>query len=216
MDKESLKDFINRMRVTLTNATSNEKIAAGVALFGYDAAKIAEGVALLDALVALTDQQMDEYAEQYAATNAANAAWEKADTQLGIDRAIAKRLFVKDVLAQGKLLLKDKKPERRGDWLLFASHFYSRLLENPTWLAQMGQYGRSQTILTQGLSLVKEVETLTAVQQDETAEAQAATKARDEIWGQARVWLATFLEIATFALADDPQLLESFQKVVPS
>lgn len=214
--RESVQEFIIRMGDILANANHNDKINAAIALFGYDASKLAEGQALLDALVDLTSRQVDEYAEQYAATSAANQAWETADKALEVNRAIAKRLFAKDKLAQGKLLLKDAKPTKQAEWVFFASHFYTRLLENGAWLGEMGQFGRTTAVLTQGLALVEEAQRLFGVQQDEMAEAQTATQARDAAWGQARAWLGAFLEVAVFALADEPQLLEAFHKVIPS
>ncbi len=214
--RESLPQFIDHLRTVLDNTSANAEINAGMLAFGYDAEKMQEGQALLDALIAADETQVKEYADQYAATNALQQAQDAVDQTYGVHRAIAKRLFPANTQAYRELLLNKRKARRRADWLRQATIFYSRLLANPEWIDQMATFGQTQAVLQAAQTALDNVANLDSVQQKETAEAQQATRARDEIWNEARVWLSTFLEVANFALQDNPQLIEAFKIVEPS
>jgi hypothetical protein len=129
---------------------------------------------------------------------------------------LAKRLFAKNTQAQRELLLTEKKPLARAAWLRQADIFYTRLLATPAFITEMGTFGQTQVSLAAAQTAVAQVASLDSSQQKEIGEAQQATQQRDEIWAEARVWLVTLLEVARFALADQPQLLESLEIVEPS
>ena len=212
--QESLADFLRRMQILLDNIEGNATIAASMAAFGYDAARIQEGRGLLDGLNAADRVQVKEYAEQYAATEAVRQAWEQADQLYGLHRALAKRVFKGDVHAERTLLLNGAKSRTRSVWLREAGLFYDGLLASPEWVTAMGTFGQTQAGFEAAQTAVLAVKSLDGVQQDETGEAQKATLIRDEAWAEARVWVVTATEVARFALADDPQLLESLNVVV--
>ncbi|MCB8920346.1 MAG: hypothetical protein H6662_02070 [Ardenticatenaceae bacterium] len=214
--KLPLADFLSHMRTVLDNVTSSADLGAAMAAFGYDAARLQEGQTLLDDLIAADVTQVKEYADQYAATVAINQAQEDADKTYGLHRALAKRLFSGNKQAQRELLLSEPKPTRRAEWLRQANIFYTRLLATPAFVTEMGKFGQTQVILEGAATAVTAIAALDSSQQKETAEAQEATRQRDDIWSQARVWLVTLTEVAQFALADQPQLLEALDVVKPS
>jgi hypothetical protein len=214
--KESLADFSNRMRSVLDNITLSDNISTSLAAFGYDAARLQEGQTLLADLTAADAEQVKEYADQYAATVAVNTALEEADKAYGLHRALAKRLFSKNTQAKRELLLNERRPDRRADWLRQAGIFYTRLLATPAFVTEMGKFGQTAAGLTAAQTAVASLASLDSNQQKETAEAQEATRQRDEIWAEARVWLVTLLEVSRYALADQPQLLESLGLVTLS
>jgi hypothetical protein len=212
-ERESLADFSSRMRTVLDSISANDDISTALAAFGYDAVRLQEGQTLLDDLTTADSQQVKEYADQYAATAAVNEALETADKTYGLHRALAKRLFAKNTQAQRELLLTEKKPLARAAWLRQADIFYTRLLATPAFITELGTFGQTQVSLAAAQTAVAQVASLDSSQQKEIGEAQQATQQRDEIWAEARVWLVTLLEVARFALADQPQLLESLEIV---
>ncbi len=214
--KESLADFMSRMRVLLDNIGGNATIAAAMAQFGYDAIRLQEGRTLLEELSDAGKVQVKEYSDQYAATEAVMQAWEEADKLYGLHRALAKRVFKSDQHAMRGLLLTEKKPRRRADWVWQAEVFYDRLLQSPEWVTAMGTFGLTQLGLEAAQTAVLNVKTLHSTQQDETGEAQEATLLRDEIWAETRVWVVTAIEVAQFALEGHPQLIESLGVVESS
>lgn len=213
---ESLADFLNRTQVLLDNMERNGIIAAAMLPFGYDAIRIQEGRALLDGLNTADKEQVAEYADQYAATEAVMQAWEQAGEMYGLHRALAKRVFKGDKHAQRGLLLNERVPRKRSDWMRQADVFYDGLLGSPERVAAMGMFGQTQLGFEAGQAAVTAVKSLDGIQQDEIGEAQKATLTRDTIWAEARVWVVTAIEVAGFALTDDPQLMESLGVVVES
>ncbi len=212
--QESLADFINRMQVLLDNMERNSVIAASMSAFGYDAARIQEGRSQLEGLIAAEKTQVKEYSEQYAATEAVVQAWEETNKLYGLHRALAKRVFKGDKQARRALLLNERLPRKRSDWLLQAEVFYDGLLGSPERVAAMGTFGQTQAGFETAKTAVISIKSLHSIQQDEIGEAQKATLDRDTLWVQARVWVVTAIEVAGYALADDPQLLESLGVVV--
>jgi hypothetical protein len=210
----NLGQFQARMNTVLSNIQNQPEIAAALASFGYDAPKLAEGQEMLAELLRLDASQVKEYGEQYSATQAVNQAWETADGQYEMHRTIAKRLFKGQDMAERGLLLTERKPRTRPDWVRQATIFYQNLLGNAQWVMHMGRFGRTQAELQLALAAVQQVQRLEATQTKELGEAQAATEARDDQWAACRAWLAGLMEVAEFALLGRPQLLESLQKTV--
>ena len=215
-NNETLADFMNRMRLVLDNTASNPTIAVAMAAFSYDVLRMQEGQVILDRLTAAHSDQIKEYAEQFAATDAVNQAWEAADQTYGLHRALGKRLFATDTLPYRQLLLNEQKERRRPDWLIQAGGFYTRLLDMPEWVTAMGTFGQTQLMLESAQTAVNNITTLDSDQEKEISEAQAATRQRDDLHAEARVWLATAVEVAHYALTDNPQLIEAFDVVEPS
>jgi len=214
--REKLSTFINRFRIAVVNAQSNAEISAAMGLFGYDALMFAEGQALLDRLIALSQQQQTEQAEKLAATESLNTAWQAANQRYGVHRSIAKRVFKDNGLAWNKLTLNEQKAASRIEGIQQAALFYKNLLGDASLMQAMTKFGQTQAILEAAEQAIQEVVNLMALQKKESAEAQIATQTRDEVWAESKTWLATMLEIARYALVDNPQLIEALGVVEPS
>lgn len=78
--KNTLGDFLQETRVLMGNSQTLPDVAGALAEFGYDAARWAEGTALLQSAETLVLAQKKEYGEQYEATEAVQAAWAAADS----------------------------------------------------------------------------------------------------------------------------------------
>lgn len=214
--RESLPKFIEHLQLTLDNLQNNAEISAAMTAFGYTAERIQEGQNLLENLKAADETQVKEYADQYAATDALTQAQEDLDKTYSVHRAIAKRLFPANTQASRELLLNKPKPRPRAEWMRQANIFYSRLLSSPAWVTEMGTFGQTQAGFEAAQIALNNIANLDSAQQKETAEAQEATRVRNELWTAARVWLSTVLEVARFALTDKPQLIEAFNVIEPS
>lgn len=105
--------------------------------FGYDAAALAEGQALLDAARGLYDAQIKEYGEQHAATQAFGEATKAADKVYAAHRRLAKIAFKNDSQRKTDLHLNERKPEAFNPWYEQARHFYTALLADTDAQAQL-------------------------------------------------------------------------------
>ncbi|MCA9981249.1 MAG: hypothetical protein KDD89_10450 [Anaerolineales bacterium] len=208
MDSKVRNVSLNSARVAITNAQADPQVQANLALFGYDAAKLTEGSALLSEAETLTQQQAAEYGEQFAASEAVRTAWAEAKLAYGRSLKVARVAFRQDAQAQAALLLNGTRKESLSGWLQQATTFYANLLADARLVGGMGQFGYDEAKLTAEQGLVTAVQSLDAAQEREKGEAQAATKARDGKLDDLAEWLADFREIAAVALADEPQQLE--------
>ena len=86
----SFSDFFTEAAMVLTNAREHPEIAAALDAFGYDAATLQAGQALLDTARDLYDAQIKEYGEQHAATQAFLDASGRADKAYAAHRRLAK------------------------------------------------------------------------------------------------------------------------------
>jgi hypothetical protein len=77
--KKPKDDFIQESLYLIGNAKADREIAASIAEFGYDEAKLSEGEAHIARLVELASNQRVEYGQRYDATQAASESWKKAE-----------------------------------------------------------------------------------------------------------------------------------------
>ncbi|MCB8922655.1 MAG: hypothetical protein H6662_13795 [Ardenticatenaceae bacterium] len=202
-------------QVAIHNAQSMEQVAAALAPFGYDAARLQAAEGLLEETRTAVGVQALAYGEQYEATAVLRAAREEANRVYMNAVKIARIAFRQDVQARATLRLAGRREQGLAGWLAQATMFYQNLLDSPTLLAGMRPFGYDEAQLAGELALVRAVETANQRQKAAKGAAQAATQARDEKLRALRVWLSDFWVIAPIALADHSQLMESLGKVVP-
>ena len=124
----SLSNFFAEATTMLSNAQEHPEISAALEAFGYDAAVLQEGQALLDAARSLHDAQIKEYGEQHAATQALGDATKAADKVYAAHRRLAKVAFKSDAQRKTDLHLNERKPEAFNPWYEQARYFYTALL----------------------------------------------------------------------------------------
>jgi hypothetical protein len=212
----SLSDFFAEATVLLTNAQEHADIAAALEAYGYDAATLAEGQALLDTARDLYDAQIREYGEQHAATQAFVDASEAADKVYGDHRRLAKLAFKSDAQRQTDLHLNEHKPRAFNPWYQQARHFYTALLADSEAQTALARFNVTADDLSAAQAQVEGVASLNNAQEQEKGEAQAATQERDAAIEALDDWLADFRVVARIALEDDPQLMEALHMgVIP-
>ena len=205
----SLSDFFAEATVLLTNAQEHAEIAAALDAYGYDAATLAEGQALLDTARDLYDAQIREYGEQHAATQAFVDASKSADKAYGDHRRLAKLAFKNDAQRQTDLHLNERKPRAFSPWYQQARHFYTALLADSDAQTALARFNVTADDLNAAQAQVEGTAALNNAQEQEKGEAQAATQERDAAIEALDEWLADFRVVARIALADDPQLMEA-------
>jgi len=207
----SLSDFFAEATTLLANAQEHPEISAALDAFGYDAAALAEGQALLDAARGLYDSQIKEYGEQHAATQALVDATKAADKPYAAHRRLAKIAFKSDPQRKTDLHLNERKPEAFNPWYEQARHFYTALLADTEAQTQLARYKITAEDLSAAQAQVEQVSTLKNTQEQEKGEAQEATKKRDSAIEALDDWLGDFRVVARIALEDTPQLIEALK-----
>ena len=207
----NLPNFLTEAATILANAQGHPEIAAALDAFGYDAAVLQEGQALLDAARSLHDAQIKEYGEQHAATQAFTEAVEKADKAYAAHRRLAKITFKGDAQRNTDLHLNERKPRAFNPWYEQARHFYTALLADTEAQTQLAKFKITLEALQAAQSQVEQALSLKNAQEQEKGEAQEATQKRNAAIEALDEWLADFKIVARIALEDTPQLLEALK-----
>jgi len=207
--KNTLGDFLQETRILIGNSQTLPDVAGALAEFGYDAARWAEGTALLQAAETLVLAQKKEYGEQYEATEAAQAAWAAADSAYTKTLKVARLVFADDVQATTALKLSGTRKATLAGWLDQALFFYGNLAAQPNLTTKMGKYGYTVDKIRAEKALVEALQTKVQVQAKETGEAQQATVTRDAAVKKLDQWVGELRAILKVALGDKPQVLET-------
>jgi len=205
---DRIDDQINDARVALDNAQTDADLQAGLGAYGYDAAALAEGAALLGAAEEAQQARAQEYGEQYDATDAYDAARETADALYGPHLTLARVAFRTDRDAQSALSLNGRRRKSTSGWLGQAQQFYANVLDGAAYQAGMGRFNVTAADLEAGRDAVDAVARANADQEREKGEAQKATETRDRALDALDDWMADFREVARVAFRDDRQQLE--------
>lgn len=205
----SMSAFFTGATTILTNVQNQAAIAAALDAFGYDAAAIQEGLALLNTARGLYDVQIREYGEQHAATQAFETACSQADKAYAAHRNLAKIAFKADAQRQTDLHLNDRKPQAYAPWYEQARHFYTAVLADTAAQTTLAKYKVTLESLQAAQTQLEMTSTLKSAQEKEKGEAQDATQQRDAALAALDTWLADFKVVARIALQDTPQLLEA-------
>lgn len=201
-------DLFARARVSLTNGRDLSEVQTAIAPFGYDVARLNEGVALLDAAETASLGQVAEYAEQYAATSDLAerlAAWRAAYMRhLGLAR-----LRFREDPRRGRLGLDGERRDDAAGLLMQGRLFYEGLRDDATLGAQMAVWTLTPDAVAKGLADAEAVEAARVAQVKEMGEAEVATRLRDDAVARLRGFLRDYEGLARLALADAPQLRET-------
>ncbi len=207
--KHKFSDFFANATIIFDNSQSNPDIAAALDAFGYDAAAIKEGQALLNTARSLYDAQIKEYGEQHAATQAFLEASKQADKTYAAHRRLAKIAFKKDAQRKTDFHLNERKPQAFNPWYDQARHFYTALLADTEAQTKLARYKITLEVLQAAQSQVEQTFALNSAQEREKGEAQDTTQQRNVAIEALDEWLSEFKVIARIALEDSRQLLES-------
>ena len=200
---------LNEAEMFISNAMAVPEIREAYAQAHRKEAYFQEGQDLLDQAQLLTQQQVDEYGDQYEATLALEAAREKAGEVYMRHLQMARLLFRNDANAQQDLLMSGDRKRALPTWITQAQTFYDNLLTDPALMDVMAAFGVGEDELQSGRELVNEVARAQKTQNAEESEAQEATLRRDEALDALAEWMILSRGLAPILLADQPQKLEA-------
>jgi hypothetical protein len=213
---QPISERITAAQVALDNAASDPVLQEALVPFGYDAERLAEGRALLDAAQAAQETMTAEYGDQYEATDALQAAFETADTTYMRHLKVARVALQNERGAAQALALTGRRKRTISGWLDQARQFYDNALGDEAVLAALGRFGITPEALEAARVEIDAVAAANAAQEREKGEAQDATEARDQAMDALDAWMSDFRAIARIALEDRPQQLEKLGIQAPS
>ena len=209
----SIPELVDKARTMFQNAATDAEIMGLLAPFGYDAADLDAALDLVEDVEDLDATQAEEYADQYEATAAANAAVAALEAKWVRHRKLARATLQRGSEDYRALGLRGTVPDDDARAVHQAEQFYRVLTIEP---ARLTGLRFTAAEVAEGLALADAAHDAMAAQQDETGEAQRATRLRDDQVAVLRATAHEFAEVAKVALEDHPQLREKLGLKEPS
>lgn len=208
MNGKIIAKKLHEVQSSISGVKNYPEISEMLSQFGYNEGKMAEGQAKLDKTKALMAQQVDNYGDQYGATEQVIKNREKAYANYMVLVKIMRVAFKGDVDALTSFMAIGQRSRSLSGWLREAQIAYTNLLNNSVSLEILEKYGITQERITDGLQQVQEIETLYSKQLEKKGEAQQSTLERDRAFDDLTNWYSDFRAVARIALYEKPQLLE--------
>lgn len=201
----TIDEKINRMKITFNNATL-PGIYETMETVGYTTEKLTTLNTELTTLERLHQARNTEQAEQQAESAKFDATYTEVDTLFTTHRKLTKILFKTDVHAQVALQLTGSVPMAFASWLQHVQSYYNLLSSNTEIKPKVANIGITEAQINKQLQTLKQLEALRDSRKKETAEAQAATDARDKAFDHLYPQYSDYIKYAKVLLPNNQQL----------
>lgn len=176
---DTMPESIAKMKLAFGNATLPE-IFAALVVVGYTAEKLAGINEELTGLDKLCQAQVKEYADQDQEQERLNNKRDEVGSVFIRHRGMARILFKGDVHAWVALQLHTDIPKAFSAWMQMVTNFYAQFAANPAMQQKANTIGLTAEVIASQQQGIEAVQKLKESLRSETAEAQAATEARDK------------------------------------
>ena len=210
--RESMAVTVVKMKMAFTNAQLPILLPSLLPV-GYTAESLQADYAEVEALETLMQKQRTETQEQLIESTRFEDS-RKAIHQIYVkDRGLCRILFKNDVQAQVELDLRGRVSEAYGNWLKEVKGFYTRISNSERLKTEVAKISMKPADLEAQLNAIVALEAIKNNQKKETAEAQAATEARDLKFDEMYAKYATLVKYSKILLGND-QAIEALGIVV--
>ena len=209
---DNMADTVVKMKMAFTNAQLPTVLPSLIPV-GYTAESLQADYAEVEALEVLMQKQRTETQEQLIESTRFEDS-RKAIHQIYVkDRGLCRILFKNDVHAQVELDLRGNVSQAYGNWLKEVKGFYTRINNSERLKAEVAKISMKPADLEAQLNAIVALEAIKNNQKKETAEAQAATEARDLKFDEMYAKYATLVKYSKILLGND-QAIEALGIVV--
>jgi hypothetical protein len=175
---------------------------------GFGADKISAAISDHGNVTSLIYKQLSDYGEQHEATADYNNAFSLANKPYLRTLKISKIYLGDNPHAVTALQMSGDRDQSFSGWYKQTDGFYSNILDNQKFLNKVAEAGVTVEKLTAEYELVKAVKEASKKQDNESGQAQQATKIRDKAIDKFFKWINKFYKMAHIALEENPQWKE--------
>ena len=204
-DYQTLQESVSQMKLAFTNA-SMPGIYEVLLTVGYTQEKLNAMLAKVGVVEERMLDKTKEDADQVAEQDHFDLQKDTIHSAFITHRSLAKVLLKNDVHASVSLQLNGNTPKAYTDWKDMISNFYTQIGNQPALLAKTSTIGITAAVATAQLSAIAALEATKSTLKQETAEAQAATQARDQAFDDIHPQYIEYVKYARILLADSPLL----------
>lgn len=208
MSIASIASFIESSKILIENAKALPEISTALAGYGYDEARLAEGLRLWSEADALVRKQIKEYGEQHQANADSERARAEFEAIYMKSLKVARVAFSEDALASGSLKLYGPRKQSAVGQIDQAATFYANLLADRKLAAKMKRFGYDEAKLRAESALLESLRSKLQAKAKETGEAQAATVERDGKLRALDAWVSDLRAICKVAFYGSREELE--------
>ena len=211
MPKQSQNVVLDEAYLAITNALNIPELRGPLSRYGYDEARLRDGLTYHTTVKQLTQQR-----EQATRTARETVALyqESKDRLLDLfqtHRDTARLAFKREPAYTDYLKLTQRRKRATTDMLAQAETFY---LNVP--VAMMEKYRVPRKELNEAAKLVTQVRDLRALRNHTQGQVQSLTQSRLRALEALQTWMRRFLTVAKVALEENPQYLEALNQTVAS
>lgn len=207
---------LEQSRIALENAITNPQIAASLNEVGYGKAKLQEGKALLKKAQTAYDANKKEDVEASLAYTRFDGKKKELENEYRAHRKRAKVIFEDNPDILLRLDIHRATPTTYLSWMDSIKQFYTEATTDEAIKTALKTLKVKEDDLLVALGMIPQIEELRKAYLNEKGESQDATKVKDTALKDLDKWMRTFFSIASIALEDNPQLMESLSKLVKS
>jgi hypothetical protein len=207
---------LEQYRVSLENVKKQPTISSILGEYGYTPEVIAVGEGLYagTSLVYKLNKTEDDE------TTATYAVFSEKKTGLSglykVHRRKAKVAFRKDPVVLQLLAVNGSQPRVYVKWMENVKKFYAEISNSEGLKGKLLIFKVTEEEVAQATNLIIETEAARAEYLREVGESEDMTQQKDAAFSTLEDWMSEFYAVATVALEDHPQLLESLGKSIKS
>lgn len=202
----TIADEIEEAQVLIRNATQHPVIKKKLSEYGYNAQKMQAGITLLNQVQLLQQVKKDQYLSRQQISHMLQAHEATMRRHFREHRTIARCTFSEDPGTLQRLGLHRPIATRKPVWRAQVAEFYQELLRTPD---PVNRYGLTKAHIEQAQAMIEAIAESYSQRLEKKADAQHATRKRNEARAALKAWIKDFKAVARVALRQDAQLLEA-------
>jgi hypothetical protein len=206
--KSSISRRLGTARIALNNAQSDAEIGPLLAAYGYDAARLAEGMAILETADSAVQAQVSTAGGWQTTTQTLGSAEREARTAYRTLREVVRAAYGYNAPILAILGLNQTMPARQTHFLTMAWTLFNNAISSADISATLERFGYNGRRLTSEKEKVGAMETALEARESSKGSAQQATMAQRSAMNDLGKWMSAFFRVAKVALRGQEQLLE--------
>jgi len=202
---QAIANLITEVYTLIKAVQDDAVVAVAVQAFGYDDARLEDGMVLQRAALSKFAARAEAIGAQRQATIALEAAETAARDVYATFRLVARAMY-RDSDARSALSMKGVVPQDRQKFITTAAASYANAQADP-FATEFALYGYSVDRIAAVAAALDDLVASDTRQNTAISDAIAATAARDAAARELTEWMGKFRSIIKAALKDDPQRL---------
>jgi hypothetical protein len=202
---KTMDESISAMKLTFGNALLPE-IFSVMQTVGYTREKINSCMAMVTEVEQLSQARIKEFADQTDEQKKFDEKRAEIAKTFTTHRSLVRIQLKKDVHARVSLQLEGEIPYAYDAWMQMQQNFYGQLGSQSDLLAKTATVGVNEAAITTQKQSLADLQALKESLKKETAEAQAATDARDRAFDEVYPLYSEYIKYAKILLAGNQAL----------